>query len=271
MRRAPTGGRRPMEALLVLAALCVAFSNGANDNFKGVATVWGSQLLSYREALLLATLTTVAGSLASVYLADGLVRQFSGRGLVPDAVVAAPAFVVSVAVGAAATVLLATRTGFPVSTTHALIGGLIGAGLGQSGEVYVGKLAGSFVMPLLLSPLLAASLAAVAYRLLRRQAVQAECVCGVGPTRGAAPGMADVRGAVCQGSGPLGVVVASTAECDALPAPAARFSLAGMGSSLHVLSAATICFARGGDDTPKLVALLLVAKMLDASMSVPVI
>lgn len=29
-----------------------ALGNGANDNFKGFATVWGSQTLSYRSALL---------------------------------------------------------------------------------------------------------------------------------------------------------------------------------------------------------------------------
>jgi PiT family inorganic phosphate transporter len=62
-----------MEWLLVAAALLVAFSNGANDNFKGFATVWGSQTLSYRQALGLATLATAAGSVASLTLANALV------------------------------------------------------------------------------------------------------------------------------------------------------------------------------------------------------
>ena len=120
-----------MEWLLMAAALFVAFSKGANDNFKGFATVWGSDMLNYRQALTLATIATVAGSLASLMLAETLVQQFSGIGLVPDAVISAPMFIISVASGAAVTVYLATQIGFPVSTTHALIGGLVGAGLAR--------------------------------------------------------------------------------------------------------------------------------------------
>lgn len=118
-----------MELALMGVALLLVFSNGANDNFKGFATVWGSGALNYRQALILATLATVAGSLASWLLAKTLAQQFSGRGLVPEAVASAPMFIVSVGTGAAFTVLLATRSGFPISTTHALTGGLLGAGL----------------------------------------------------------------------------------------------------------------------------------------------
>ena len=64
-----------MEYLLIVAALWVAFYNGANDNFKGFATVWGSETLGYRQALALATVATVAGTLASWLLADTLVRR----------------------------------------------------------------------------------------------------------------------------------------------------------------------------------------------------
>lgn len=72
--------------LMLIGALSLSFSNGANDNFKGFATVWGSHSLSYRHALTLATIATIAGSLASLLLAHGLVQQFSGRGPVPDSI-----------------------------------------------------------------------------------------------------------------------------------------------------------------------------------------
>jgi PiT family inorganic phosphate transporter len=85
---------------ILLAALALAFANGANDNFKGVATLRGSGRLSYGRALALATLTTLAGSLCAVFAGAGLARRFSGRGLVPDAVALAPAFVLAVAIGA---------------------------------------------------------------------------------------------------------------------------------------------------------------------------
>lgn len=158
-----------MELLVIAAALFVAFSNSANDNFKGFATVWGSQTLNYRSALLLVTAATVAGSLVSMLLAEGLVS---------DAVAAAPQFILSVAVGTAATVFLATRAGFPVSIIHALIGS-------QVGEVHFAKLAGSFLIPRLISPLLAAFLGAVAYRALRRPATLAECAYLVSADQGA--------------------------------------------------------------------------------------
>ena len=90
-----------METLLILAALLLAFSNGANDNFKGFATVWGSDTLGYRRALGIATVATLAGSLVSLMLAESLALQFTGKGLVPDALAGTPHFILSVGLGAA--------------------------------------------------------------------------------------------------------------------------------------------------------------------------
>jgi PiT family inorganic phosphate transporter len=50
------------------AVLFLAYANGANDNFKGVATLLGSRTAGYRKALSWATVTTLAGSLgAGIY------------------------------------------------------------------------------------------------------------------------------------------------------------------------------------------------------------
>ena len=46
-----------MEWLLVAAGLALAFANGANDNLKGVATLYGAAQLGYRSALVLATVS----------------------------------------------------------------------------------------------------------------------------------------------------------------------------------------------------------------------
>ncbi|MEQ1649813.1 MAG: inorganic phosphate transporter, partial [Hyphomicrobiaceae bacterium] len=100
-----------LAALLVLAAAFVAYANGANDNFKGVATLYGSGTTSFRTALWLGTAATLAGSVSSVFLADELVKAFSGKGLVPDTVLASPQFLLAVALGAASTVMLATVLG----------------------------------------------------------------------------------------------------------------------------------------------------------------
>jgi hypothetical protein len=50
--------------LTVGAMLFIAYANGANDNFKGVATLFGSRTTHYRKALWWATATTLAGGLS---------------------------------------------------------------------------------------------------------------------------------------------------------------------------------------------------------------
>ena len=68
--------------LLFLVTCFLAYSNGANDNFKGVATLFGSKTTSYGRAIWWATITTFAGSVCSIFLAEELVKNFSGKGLV---------------------------------------------------------------------------------------------------------------------------------------------------------------------------------------------
>ena len=68
--------------IILLTTLCLAYANGANDNFKGVATLFGSGTTNYRRALGWATVTTLLGSLTAVYLAETLIESFSGKGLV---------------------------------------------------------------------------------------------------------------------------------------------------------------------------------------------
>jgi PiT family inorganic phosphate transporter len=200
-----------LNAVLFVSVCCVAFTNGANANFKGVASLYGSGTTSRRTALYWGTGMTFAGSLAAYFLAQGLLKAFSGRGIVPETLVQSPAFVTAVAIGAAATSFLATRLGFPVSTTHALVGSLLGAGLGGSGgEVHFSALGKNFVYPLLFSPAIAAVLGAAVYLILK--------------TLGLAP---DHR----------------TRTID----------------TLHFLSTGLASFARGLNDTPKMVALLMVA------------
>lgn len=101
--------------LIFLGVCFLAYSNGANDNFKGVASLFGSRTCDYRTAISWATVATFAGSVTALFLAQALLQKFSGKGLVPDALVASPQFVLAVAFGAGATVILATLLGFPIS------------------------------------------------------------------------------------------------------------------------------------------------------------
>lgn len=157
-----------LTTILFLAVCCVAFTNGANANFKGVASLYGSGTATLRQALAWGTATTFAGSVAAAFLAKGLLKKFSGRGIVPDALVAAPEFVSAVALGAACTSFLAPRFGFPVSTTHALVGALLGAGVAGSGvDVQLAALGRNFVYPLFFSAMIAVVLGAGTYALLK--------------------------------------------------------------------------------------------------------
>jgi inorganic phosphate transporter, PiT family len=255
-------------ALIVVAVLFLAYSNGANDNFKGVATLFGSGTCSYRQALAWATLTTLAGSLLALTLAGGLVESFKGKGLVPDAVAGQPAFLLAVSLGAALTVLLATWTGLPVSTTHALTGGLVGAGLlAAAGEVRLAALGQSFVVPLLFSPVAALLLTVAVYPLFRwarrRSGVTSQtCVCVGAAYEEVRPGP---DGAL------LLVRTGAVLEVGQAPACVDRYRgrVAGLeaGRALdvaHYLSGGAVGFARGLNDTPKIVALMLGAEALPA-------
>ncbi|MCC5647925.1 inorganic phosphate transporter family protein [Nostoc sp. CHAB 5824] len=151
---------------LFIATLFLAYSNGANDNFKGVATLFGSRTASYQTAILWATFTTLTGAVAATFLASTLIKNFSGKGLVPDAIANSPEFHMAVAIAAGLTVLVATFMGFPISTTHSLTGALVGAGLVAIGlKVNFAALGTSFILPLLLSPIIAIPLGAGIYSL----------------------------------------------------------------------------------------------------------
>ncbi len=250
-----------MLGLLVAATLLLAFVNGANDNMKGAATLWGAGELGYRRALALATASTAAGSLASLALATELVKAFSAKGLVPDAVLDSD-YLTAVALAGAATVLLATRWSLPVSTTHALVGGLAGAGVVAAGSrLDLGALGGAFALPLLVSPLLAIGLAAAALwggrAGGRRLGLRADsCVC-------VAEGLPLANGgAAVLGSARLALQLGNAASCPVHDPGGVALSARSVIRGGHLLSACLVGFARGVNDTPKILGLLVAAKAL---------
>ena len=259
---------------VISIGLLLAYSNGANDNFKGVATLFGSGTTSYRGALLWATVTTGLGSVTALLVARELLAAFSGQGLVPAHVVADPIFPAAVGLAAGLTVLAATRFGLPISTTHSLIGGLVGAGLvlAPSG-INTAELSNTFVLPLLLSPLLAVGMAVGLYPPLRyarqRLGITKEtCVCVGGE-------VVDVVPATVSPDHALGVsrlqmlAVADRATCQVRY----RGSVVGISARwildvAHYLSAGAVSFARGLNDTAKIAALLLVGETVAPGVAI---
>ncbi len=264
--------------LLVVATVAVTFANGANDNFKGVATLFGSGTTSYRRALVWATVTTMAGSVMALALAGSLVTRFSGRGLVPDVLTGDPGFLTCVACGAALTVLLATIIGFPISTTHAMTGALIGAGaFAAYGQLNLSALGTGFLLPLLLSPLAAAMLTALMYVMVRSLGDPAGhpgamCVCVETTEPAVAPASGCTSGITHRSAPVRGVpVVAPLFVCTA-HGLTPRVTTAALLDGAHYLSAGAVGFARGVNDTPKLLALLLPAQVvLPMELALPLV
>lgn len=260
--------------LLFLAVVFVTYSNGANDNFKGVATLWGSGTLGYKPALVIATIATFSGSVCSYFFAEQLIRNFSGKGLVPDSTIQSVEFVLTIAAASGITVLLATKLGFPVSTTHALVGALIGAGLIAVGrEVNFSKLGSAFFLPLILGPVSAVVLSVILYSIFRKGRK-----------------MSGITGESCACIGNRWVPVATITNHSFTTVPVllanidslenCRFQYQGkflgisfqpLINNLHYLSAAAVSFARGLNDTPKLLGLLLICKFFAMPVNVVIL
>jgi PiT family inorganic phosphate transporter len=247
----------PATLMLVGLAGLLAWANGSNDVSKGIATLVGSGVSSFRAAVLWGTLWTVAGGLVAAFASQGLVATFSGKDFLASAI-PGPAFLSAVAAGAIVWVFLASKIGLPVSTTHAIAGALAGAGIVAQGalRLHWSFLAERVALPLALSPFLSVALVYAIFPMLRRgvSRVETYCIC-------------IERRVAISGAGALAMSGASTAEisstfvsrvgdCEESPAVAARLDAV---DALHWLSSALTSFARGLNDTPKIVALAIVA------------
>jgi len=115
-------------AVIVAAAIGFGFVNGANDAANSIATVIGTRNLSPRAALIMAACCEFAGAATGTAVAKTI-----GKGIVsPDAltigiVLAGVSAVIVWTVGA-------TIKGLPVSLTHGLVAGLVGAALAENGS-----------------------------------------------------------------------------------------------------------------------------------------
>ena len=145
-----TGG----SLLLVALGFTLACANGANDVSKGIATLVGSGITGYRRAILWGAAWTFTGSLLGGVAATAMLTTF-GSGLLTENASPTLAAAIASLLGAGAWVLVATKAGLPVSTTHAIVGSLAGVATLAYGleGVRWGTLVGKIGLPLLVSPL----------------------------------------------------------------------------------------------------------------------
>ncbi len=165
----------PLVLLLVLAGLYMAWNIGANDLANSMGTVVGSGALSLKQVIVIAAVFEFAGA---VFFGERVTSTIA-RGIVPiDTISAIDPHLVAIGMLAAILaagfwITLATFYNLPVSTTHSVVGAVLGFGLMAAYKGFVGfdeiewmvlvRIAGSWII----SPLLGATLAYIIFSLVR--------------------------------------------------------------------------------------------------------
>jgi len=150
---------------LFFAGAFVGWNIGANDAGNCIGTAVGSGLINYRRAVLLVSVSALAGAL----LQGGQVMETVGKGIVTSDL---PSLAILVAmISAGLFVTTATLLRLPVSTSQAIVGGVAGVGFASGADVSLSKVASIaevwVICPILVG-LMAAAIYAVSVFLLRR-------------------------------------------------------------------------------------------------------
>ena len=141
-----------MELGLIITVIAIAlvfdYTNGFHDAANAIATSVSTRALTPRVALLLAAVMNFVGAFLGTEVAEtvgkGIIGTPTGRhGLV---------VVLAAVVGAITWNLITWYFGLPSSSSHALIGGLVGAALASANLVYWSGIVDKVVIPMLVSP-----------------------------------------------------------------------------------------------------------------------
>jgi PiT family inorganic phosphate transporter len=109
-------------------ALLFSFVNGRNDAAKSISTIVATKALTPGKAIALAATANFIGP----FILTTAIATTVGTGIInPDDIT--PLIIVTALIAAVALVIMATRSGLPVSSSNALIGGLVGAGIAGAG------------------------------------------------------------------------------------------------------------------------------------------
>src|SRR5512133_21066 len=137
--------------LVVVIALGFDFTNGFHDTANAIATSVGTRAITPRLAVLIASVANLAGAFVTTAVAKSV-----AQGII-DGNLATLQTLLAALLGAIAWNLLTWWFGLPSSSSHALIGGLIGAALAQSGEAGVEwhSVAHKVVIPAVFAPAIA--------------------------------------------------------------------------------------------------------------------
>jgi PiT family inorganic phosphate transporter len=144
--------------VIILVALGFDYTNGFHDSANAIATTISTKAMTPRAALALAAVMNVVGALVSTKVASTV-----GAGIIAAPVGTGGLVVVfSALLGAITWNLLTWYFGLPSSSSHALIGGLVGAAIAASQTVQWSGVLDKVVLPMVLSPLVGFGLAYLA-------------------------------------------------------------------------------------------------------------
>jgi PiT family inorganic phosphate transporter len=137
--------------VVVATALCFDFTNGFHDTANAIATSVGTRALTPRMAVLIAAVANLAGAFVTTAVAKNVASGIINPNL------ATQQTLLAALLGAIAWNLLTWRLGLPSSSSHALIGGLIGAALVESGAkgVQWHGVTHKVVIPAIVAPVIA--------------------------------------------------------------------------------------------------------------------
>jgi len=260
--------------IVVISVLLMSYYNGANDNIKGVATLYGSNVVNYKKAILWGSFTTATGSMLALILAQKLISNFSGKGLLPAQMLNTIPINIPIALGAGMTILIATRIGMPISTTHSIVGALIGTGIVAAGNaVNYARLISVFLVPLLLGPLFAFFLSFVLYKIFRSVRLklridEESCVCAGEKVYTIALPADTAPQLLLQEVKKIDASVDSISSCKkSYTGEFFGVSAQSILNIAHFISGGFVSFARGLNDTPKLLGLFIFFNVIDPNLS----
>jgi PiT family inorganic phosphate transporter len=143
--------------IIVIIALTFDFTNGFHDAANAIATTVATKALRARQALVLAAV----GNLVGAFISEGVAKTV-GKGVIDVESSNAGLIVVMAALlGAIAWNLLTWWKGLPSSSSHALIGGLVGAALASGELVHWSGVKEKVLIPMVISPVVGLSAAFV--------------------------------------------------------------------------------------------------------------
>lgn len=149
-----------LAAVIVVIAVALVFdyTNGFHDAANAIATSVSTRALSPRAALIMAAVMNMIGAFLGTEVASTV-----GQGIIsaPEGM-AGLLVVLSALLGAIAWNLVTWYFGMPSSSSHALIGGLVGAALASAGTVQWSGVVNKVVIPMVVSPVVGFALAGLA-------------------------------------------------------------------------------------------------------------